>query len=275
MAAVSWIGVTSTDVGTDSNYSSGADPASGDTVTWGTITPFGMGSGTFANAIHLNVTEGAGTATSRDVGTAASPLTLSITLTTGVASFANRGNVYVTSGGTVAIAKFQMPNGGTAVLSGGTWTSLRPTNVKVQVGASAVVTNILSAGSDGEVATNATDLTSFRGSGKWTFNSRDIDDAWVHPEGILIMAGTSALDSVVYISKGGTFNHQSSGTVAAADIQPGSLYTVQGNPSASATLTLATIWTGGELLRASAGFTLTVTTFDFIGPESVAGGLPS
>jgi hypothetical protein len=268
-ATVRWLGGTSTDVSVGANWVGGAVPAVGDFAKWDSVTTFGPGSGTFTNAVaKFEVTEGAGTATSRDLGTAASPLTLSAIATS--ARFANRGNVYVTSSGTVAAASFEMPNGGTAVISGGTWTDAVFTACVADIGASAVMTNIYSAGARGTVATNGTGVTLFEGSGTWTLASRDVATGNLEPGCTLAITGTSASGTAINISRGATFAHQSTGTVTKGNIKPGGIYTVRGNPGAAATVTLTTavIWPGATLVESAEGLTLTVTTRTFRGPQA-------
>lgn len=276
MATKTWVGGTSSDVTTGANWSGGTEPAADDLCIWNSVTTYNM-SGTFTNAVLLVVTDAAGwgtTTISRDVGTSASPLTLKIKATTGYAIFGNRGNVYVTASGTVATAMFEMPNGGTAVVSGGTYTVLKASAVNVEVGASAVVGTLRPNGATVTLATNATDITAIYGSGRITCNSRDIDDAVISGPSTLTIDGTSTVDNAVRLASGATFVHKGSGTVVEAELFNGATYTVSGNSSSSATLTTARLHKGSKLVEAVPGFTLTVTTKDYVGGQSTGADLP-
>lgn len=270
MANRQWTGATDGVVSTNGNYTGGAAPTAGDSVFADIAPTNAMASGTFPALVTFQVTEAYG---ANNIGSAASPVTFGTVTTMRIAG---SGTGYYMTTGAVTTANFEMPNGSTAIISGGTFTTTNITGCALEGGASAVFTNINSIGATGNVATNATSITSLTGSGKWTVTSRDITTANVDPGMRLTIKGSAALGTAgtVNIVGGGIFNHQSMGTVTAANIRTGGTYTVAGNSGSSgvATLTTANVWKGGTLVEAVSGFTLTITNRNYIGGQS-AGGL--
>ena len=269
MADRYWTGTTDGVVSTATNFSGGVAPTAGDSVYAITAPSNAMASGTFPNLVTFEVKSIYG---ANGIGTSAGAVVFGDVTTMKIG--ARGGAYYLAPTGTVTTAHFEPSNSGEFVISNGTWTTTYATACKVTWGASAVVTNFFPNGAEGSFATNATDMTLYEGVGNFTFNSRDIDDAVVDG-GVLTLKGTSALDAVVKVGPQGTFAHQSSGTVAAARVKPGGVYTVVDNPSQSATLTTAQVWKGGTLIEAAPGFVLTITNRVLVGGSSVAGGAGS
>lgn len=278
MATKTWVGGTSTNVGTAANWSGAAVPALNDTCVWGSVTTFAPSTGVFTNAIdNFYVTEGAGwgtTSISRDWGTPSSPLTLSAMA--GTLRCAIRGNCYLTSSGTVVAASFEMPNGGTATISGGTWTTVTTVNVIVNFGASAIVTNIQNIGATIEAATG-TAITSYVGTGKLTTNSRDVTTMTLDgPTSRAVATGTSAI-ATLNVLAGAMHNHQGSGGITIANLRgTNSMLTPVGASNTTGTPAIvgtANVWSGAALVESVSGYTLTVSVKNNVGPSVTAPSL--
>lgn len=268
MAVREWNGATDGVVTTAGNYVAGAAPTAGDSV-YARIRPTNpMASGTFPALVNFEVTEAYG---ANNIGSAASAVGFGAVTSMRIAG--QGSGYYISSSGTVDAASFEMPFGSTVVISGGTFTLTNVSGCKLEGGASAVFTTINSIGAEGTVATNGTGITTLTGSGKWTVTSRNITTANCDANMRLIVTGTAAVTTVNIVG-GGTFNHQSSGTVTTANVRPQGLYTVAGNPGnagTNVTLTTANIWKGAQLIESVPGFTLTVTTRNYVGTQNIGG----
>lgn len=277
-ATIPWTGLVSSDVSVGGNFAGGAVPALNDFVTWSTITPYAPTSGTWTNAIaKFEMSAGAGFGTggsvSRDAGASGTPVVLSAVSTS--VRFANLGNVYVTSTGTVAAAAFEMPIGCTATLTAGTWTSPVAVGVNMVVGASAVIVNPKSIGAVWTIAASGTAITSFKGNGLWNVESRNITDFRLDAGGRLVTTGTTVI-TAGEASGGSTVNHQASGNATLEVRGRGTTFTPAGNPNGTGTPPTATItrYTGANAYLSVPGITLAGTITN-VGPELVAGGAPS
>lgn len=270
MADVIWNGATDGVVTTNGNYVGGSAPGPGDSV-YATIAPTSpMSSGTFPALVNFVVTEAYGV---NPIGSAASPIGFGNVTTM---RLAHRGPSYLNSSGTVTTTNFEMPNGATVTLVAGTYTTITATNVTVEAGASAIITNGQSIGAVWNVATNGTAITSWIGTGKITSTSRNITTLTLDgPTALAVTKGTTAITTSNVIA-GSMLNHQSSGTLGTTNLRGvSSTLTPRGNPNSAATATTVNRWTGAVLVRAVEGFTLTVTTENAVGPNGVSGGGPA
>jgi len=258
-----WTGTTDGVVTTATNYEGGVAPIAGDSV-YARVSPINpMASGTFPNLVNFVISEAYG---QNNIGSASTAVGFG---TVTAMKIASRGQAVYLTATTITAVSFEMPNGSTAVLTGGTWTTITGTNVRVEAGASAIVTNIQSNASVWDMATNGTAITSYVGSGTLMVNSRNVTTMTLDgPTSRAVVKGASAVTTANILS-GARCVHQSSGTMTTANLRgPGSTLTPAGNPNATATVTTANVWTGAEIVRSVPGCTLAVTTVNFIGPES-------
>lgn len=271
MATVVWAGTTSTDIGDGSNWVGAAFPGTGDTALWNTVTPFAMASGTATNAItNLVITDGAGT---QGMGTSGG--TCSWGNVTGYMQIGNRAaGHWITSSGTIAQLKLEMPNAATAYLITGTVTTAIGTNVTVSVAAAATLTNALSTNTTWNVAIKGTAITLWQGTGFVNTTSRNITTCKAGPGSIITLAGTSIIATAADFYSS-TLVFQSSGTlptstlIAGINLFKGSLLTVAGNPNATAAGGTVVVYPGANVIDTVPGCSLTVTKI-MAGPS--AGG---
>lgn len=170
--------------------------------------------------------------------------------------YAGSGDLWkFSSTGVVGIASIQ-PQRGSFVCYGtgsGTWAEINAGGAgKLYIDSSAFPTIVRSVIDVEDAATGGAGYTTFvLGRGATARISRTC--ATFRIDGNLVTLGAATVTVTAEISPGGTFNHQSSGTITLYEARAGGTFTAKGNLNSSFTITNHTLWQGAIIMDQSPG----------------------
>lgn len=271
MATRYWIGGGNDGAwATIANWDGGASaPGNGDTVIIGATNQNIHGSTVATTTLTIKVTPNYGGVIGDDT-----PLIFSAGMT--LFEYAGTGaacNIACT-GGTTTDSNFNH-TGGTATISGGTWTKITNGIGAMSIAAAAVVTTLQNVAGTISVGYNATAITTLTNSGTVTC-ARNITTATLD-RGPLIHVdnGTTTYTActTVTIGNGATYNKRSGGTDTTVHLKPGGTLTIAGTSGGVAgTVTVTTLnqWGGSTLKDIVPGLKLTVGTLTPVGAMAAA-----
>lgn len=270
-STVSWTGTTDGVVTTAGNYAGGVAPIAGDSVIATSKPANAMASGTLPALVDFKVFPEYG---SNSIGVSGTAIGFgNVSGTFQVSALCPLVNV--TTSGTIALAKFEMPNNGDCFIDGGTWTDVTVNaGIAFLASSNAIVTTLTPLkGSDCTLLSNGTAVTTVTGSGKLT-TSRSCTTVNGDPGGRIITRAAAAVTTINAVGYG--IIHQSSGTLGTVNLRDTSFITPQGNILGTATVTttneypqsMVTLATPGAALAIGTRNTKGVPTTSFAPPPS-------
>lgn len=267
MSTITWVGSTSGAWDTDANWLGGAKPSAADdvvfdrgaqSITTGPASAIALASlkvrptysGSFSVVVTLD------TITLLDVAGSGGIYNVSAPVTT-CRAYLSKGVTLIASGGTWTNSYISGTNGGKLYVNGATLTNRYCTNIAVEDSSGGSASTIVQlSGGSGRFAKNPGTLTTDGVCG-------------------IVVTGTAAVTAAT-IGKGGVYNHQSSGTISALTLRPGSEHPGIGSYS-NYTISQLNLWPNAYINRNPPGATVTIsaeTSFGYQGGSSPIGDGP-
>ena len=183
--------------------------------------------------------------------------------------FGGLGQCYISVASGKTITQFQSDRGVSSVTGLGTVTTTYVGDSTVDMTVT-VATNVygLTPVSRITMGTSATAITDAWTYGTMEVESRNMTTVQVIGGGARLVSEGTALVTTGWVLQGGVYNKQSSATDTTFNVSGrGSTITPAGNPNPSSTITTGRVFSGGQIINAATGSTLTVTTTTYIGAQ--------
>jgi hypothetical protein len=251
------------------NYLGGVAPGAGDSVI------FNTGSRTVTVGPGVSLVDV--TCTSGWSGSFSnSGSAVAFTAITGTFKYAGSGDACLLSfSGTCAA--FIAQRGNIAISGAGTVTALYVENASVEVSITALTSYFgMVPNSRITIGTSGTAI----GTESWSYGTVQVTDRniatcrIVGKNGRLTTFGSTAITAAVHVQDGATFNVNSSGTVATANVGgPSSVITPSNSQYNTVTVTNMNIYSGGKYVQYANGTTLTITNLAVFGSQTDSSGI--
>jgi hypothetical protein len=259
MPSNSWIGSAGDGVwGTAGNWSAGTIPATGEDVTIAPNTPTAISIGASYAAVDLESLTITGPVT---IGSASTSLTIAVSNSASSTLRVSSSGPYVNiAAGTNGIDKAVIigTSGGVFRVSGGTYAILEVgQNANVEIEASGVVTALKQAGGSVNAAAGTTFTTAYISAGNFASYRSCATMRVAGQATIATMRNAAAVSTLLTVTGGAVYDHQSSGTIASVVCEANSVCSANRAPKPFI-VTASEEWAGGDIFS-NTGVVITYT----------------